>query len=269
MQKTTIAFGAIALAALGANYYFTRPQEAQAQQPAAEEEAGFQADPMMSFFVTSRGIGDGANMGGLEGADAHCEALAEAVGSTRTWRAYLSTQSYDGQTAINARDRIGEGPWYNVNGVMIARDNAHLHGDTLDLARLGNNITKVSNLTEKGEVVWGLGDYPDPNDDFADYVESTPYTNRHEVLTGSQPNGMAYMETEIDHTCHNWTSNAAGTCGQNVCRNGIGPMAQVGMTDRNGGGNGSWNSAHPTGGCGQADLVRTHGRGTFYCFAID
>ena len=256
MQKTRLIIGATVLSILaGSALYFT--QQVEEQNP-------------MSFFVTSVGLGDGANFGGLEGADAHCQILATAAGSGgKTWHAYLSTQARPGQPALNARDRIGSGPWYNVKGEMIARDNAHLHGDTLDLARLGNNLTKMTNLNEKGEIIFGLGDYPDPMDDYWWYVQETPYTNRHEILTGSQPNGMAYPDTEIDHTCNNWTSNAAGTCGQNVCRNGIGPMAQVGMSDRNGGGNGSWNSAHPTGGCSQDDLVRTHGHGFFYCFAID
>ena len=256
MQKFWLIGGAMALSVSASSYLALASQ--------AEEQHE------MTFFVTSEAIGDGANFGGLEGADAHCQMLASAAGAGgKTWHAYLSTQPYDGQSAINARDRIGEGPWYNVNGTMIARDNAHLHGDTLDLARLGNNVTKITNLNEKGEIIYGFGDFPDPMDDYWWYVQTTPFTNRHEIITGSQPNGMAYVETDIDHTCRNWTSNAAGTCGQNVCRNGIGPMAQVGMSDRNGGGNGSWNSAHPTGGCGQDDLVRTHGHGFFYCFAID
>jgi hypothetical protein len=261
MRKKLTCLSATALSICAAAYLATAPFEIA---QSAEE-----VHPM-TFFVTSVPIGDGANLGGLEGADAHCQMLAEAAGAgEKTWHAYLSTQPYDGQPAINARDRIGEGPWYNANGVMIARDNAHLHGDTLELARLGNNVTKVSNVNEKGEIIYGFRDFPDPRDTDWEYIQTTPYTNRHEILTGSQPNGMAYLETDVDHTCHNWTSNAEGTCGQNVCRNGIGPMAQVGMSDRNGGGNGSWNSAHPTGGCSQANLTRTHGQGFFYCFAID
>ena len=140
----------------------------------------------MTFFVTSEPIGDGGNLGGLAGADAHCQALATVVGAgDRTWHAYLSTQARPGEPAVNARDRIGTGPWYNFDGVMIARDVAHLHGDTLELARLGNNLTKVSGLTEKGQIVPGLTDYPHPRDGDWDYVRTTPYTNRHEVLTGS------------------------------------------------------------------------------------
>ena len=144
----------------------------------------------MTFFVTSEYIGNGGNLGGLAGADAHCQNLAEAVGAgDRTWHAYLSTQDRPGQRAINARDRIGTGPWYNYDGVMIARDVAHLHGDTLELARLGNNLHKRSGLTEKGQIVPGLNDYKHPEDDVWEYVRTTPYTNRHEMLTGSQTDG--------------------------------------------------------------------------------
>ena len=142
----------------------------------------------MTFFVTSEPIGDGGNLGGLAGADAHCEHLAAAVGAgDRTWRAYLSTQERPGQRAVNARDRIGAGPWHNLNGELIARDLAHLHGDTLELARVGNNLTKQSALTEKGQIVPGLEDFPDPRDTDWEYVRTTPHSNRHEILTGSQP----------------------------------------------------------------------------------
>ncbi len=270
MQNTPLIVGATALVTLAVSYFIFTPRNAVPDAAPTEAAAPAEEQHAMSFFVTSAGMGDGANLGGLAGADAHCQKLAtEAGAGNKTWRAYLSTQPRPGEPAVNARDRIGTGPWYNVKGEMIARDNAHLHGDTLELARLGNNVTKFTNLTEKGEMIYGFGDFPDPMDDSWEYVQSTPYTNRHETLTGTQPNGLAYQDTDVDHTCNNWTSNAAGTCGQNVCRNGIGPMAQVGMSDRNGGGNGSWNSAHPTGGCGQADLVRTHGIGLFHCFAID
>jgi len=129
--------------------------------------------------------------------------------------------------------------------------------------------SKLTNLTEKGQIVYGLGDFPDPMDSDVDYVAKTPYTNRHEVVTGSKPDGRAYTGTTIDYTCNNYTSKAGGTSGEVVRRNGIGPAMQVGMSDRNGGGNGSWNSAHSTGGCSQADVVRTHGQGKFYCFAIN
>ena len=195
----------------------------------------------MSFFVTSIGLGTGANLGGLSGADAHCQKLAAAVGAGgKTWRAYLSTQARPNQPAVNARDRIGQGPWYNAKGVRIAKDLAHLHGDTLEQAQLGNNLSKQTALNEKGEVIPGFG-------------EDKP--NTHDVLTGSQPNGRAYSDN-LDHTCQNWTSSGDGS-------------AQVGHSDRMGGGNTSWNSAHPTRGCTREILVEAGGgTGLLYCFAI-
>ena len=225
----------------------------------------------MTFFVTSEPIGDGGNLGGLEGADAHCQMLATRVGAGDfTWRAYLSTQARPGKPAVNARDRIGEGPWHNFNGVMVASSIAHLHGDTLELARLGNNLHKQTGITEKGAIVPGLYDYLDPRDRDWDYVRMTPYSNRHEVLTGTQPGGTAYPP-DVDYTCDNWTSNqdpdpelAQGPlqAGPNK------PNAQIGFPDREGGGNGSWNSSHGTRGCSQRALVLTHGIGQFYCFAL-
>ena len=192
----------------------------------------------MTFFVTSVGVGSGANLGGLAGADAHCQKLAAAAGQgSRTWRAYLSTSAEGGKPAVNARDRIGKGPWHNASGAIIARDLEHLHGDTLDLARLGNLITKNNARNEKGALVNGVGDTP----------------NMHDVLTGSQPDGRAYTDA-ADHTCKNWTSSAA---------DGI---AQVGHHDRNGGGI-SWNSVHASRGCSQENLAASGGAGLFYCFA--
>jgi hypothetical protein len=226
----------------------------------------------MTFFVTSSPIGDGGNLGGLAGADAHCQALATAVGAgNHTWHAYLSTQERPGQPAINARDRIGTGPWYNVNGEMIAPDLAHLHGDTLELARLGNNLNKLTGLTEKGETVPGLYDYADPRDNDWSYVKTTPNSNRHEMLTGSQPDGRAFTDT-ADHTCNNWTSDkdpAPGTATGDLRADDGRPNAQIGFPDRNGGGNGSWNSSHGTRGCSQESLPKTHGVGMFYCFAAN
>jgi hypothetical protein len=226
---------------------------------------------LMTFFVTSEPIGDGGNLGGLAGADAHCQRLAANVGAgQRTWRAYLSTQDRPGQPAVNARDRIGTGPWHNIRGEIIARDVAHLHGDTIEQARIGNNVTKLSALTEKGLIVPGLGDFPTPHSRDWDYVKTTPYTNRHEILTGSQPDGTAYPP-DIDYTCDNWMSNAdPEEEGAPRQYGGQGrPNAQIGFTDRMGGGNGSWNSSHGTRGCSQYALVRTHGIGQLYCFAID
>ena len=147
--------------------------------------------PPMSFFVTSVGAGKGADLGGLAGADQHCQMLAAAVGrGSSTWHAYLSTQ---GAGAVNARDRIGTGPWYNAKSQQIAANVAELHGDTLELARMGNRITKTSALSEKGEILNGMGDQP----------------NEHDILTGSQPDGRAYTDAD-DHTCGNWTKSGDG-----------------------------------------------------------
>jgi hypothetical protein len=196
--------------------------------------------PEMEFFVTSRGMDHGANLGGLVGADGHCQMLAETVGAGyKTWRAYLSTQARGGQPAINARDRIGTGPWHNARGAVISADQNELHGDTLAQAQLGSNLYKRSALNERGEVVNGVRDNP----------------NQHDILTGSQLDGRAFTD-DADHTCNNWTSEAEGA-------------AQVGHSDRIGGGNTSWNSAHGSRGCSQRDLINTGGAGYFYCFAID
>jgi hypothetical protein len=205
---------------------------------------------LMTFFVTSEPMGNGANLGGLAGADAHCQKLASAVGAGgKTWRAYLSTQARPGQPPVNARDRIGKGPWYSAKervpdylGRRLSRPiiQSEIHGDTLDEARRGSNLTKEFALTEKGELVNGIGD---------------PMPTRHDILTGSQPDGRAFTDA-ADHTCNNWTSNAAGS-------------AQVGHSDRIGNGNQSWNSSHATTGCSQRDLVSWGGVGLFYCFAID
>jgi hypothetical protein len=196
--------------------------------------------PEMEFFVTSRGMDHGANLQGLAGADAHCQMLAGTVGAGhKTWRAYLSTQARDGQPAVNARDRIGTGPWHNARGAVISADQNELHGDTLAQAQLGSNLYKRSALNERGEIVNGVGDNP----------------NQHDILTGSQPDGRAFTDDD-DHTCNNWTSEGEGS-------------AQVGHSDRIGAGNTSWNSAHASRGCSQRDLISTGGAGFFYCFAID
>src|SRR5579862_1385906 len=208
---------------------------ALAQQPAPQAPK-----QPMSFFITSAGSGHGANLGGLAGADRICQTLAAAVGSgNKTWHAYLSTSASGGQPAVNARDRIGSGPWYNAKGEKIANGLADLHGDTAELARLGNNLVKLSALTEKGGMLNGRGDTP----------------NVHDMLTGSQTDGRAYTDG-ADHTCSNWTSETTGT-------------AQLGHFDRNGANNTSWNSAHPSRGCSQDNLVSTGGAGLFYCFAIN
>jgi hypothetical protein len=243
-----------------------------AASSAALAQHGMPGGTLMTFFVTSEPIGDGGNLGGLAGADAHCQNLAAAAGAgDRTWHAYLSTQARPGAPAVNARDRIGTGPWYNFDGVMIARDLAHLHGDTIELARLGNNLHKRTGLTEKGQIVPGLNDYKHPRDTDWEYVKTTLYSNRHEMLTGSELDGRAFPP-ELDYTCANWTSNAdpdpeqaQGFMGARADK----PNVQIGFPDRNGGGNGSWNSSHGTRGCSQTALAMTHGVGMFYCFAID
>ncbi|MGB3865067.1 MAG: lectin [Xanthobacteraceae bacterium] len=193
-----------------------------------------------SFFVTSHGIGNGGNLGGLAGADNWCQQLAQEAGiGAKTWHAYLSTQEVDGKPAVNARDRIGNGPWQNARGEVIARDVAELHGD--------NKLTKQTALSEKGEVINGRGDKP----------------NRHDVLTGSQADGTAFPPGE-DRTCKNWTSSTQGA-------------AMVGHSDRLGLDDNppakSWNTSHPSrgpdGGCSQADLRSTGGDGLLYCFATN
>lgn len=195
----------------------------------------------LGFFITSVGIGKGAKLGGLAGADAHCQKLAEAAGSVKkTWHAYLSTQAVDGQPAVNARTRIGLGPWHNAKGAEVAKNVEHLHGDSLEAARLGNNLSRTTAISEKSEAIKGAGDKP----------------NEHDILTGSQPDGTAFTDTD-DHTCKNYTSSAAEG------------SVQVGHFDRTGGGNISWNSAHASKGCGQENLVKTGGAGLFYCFAIN
>ena len=216
---------------------FLAASAALAQAPQQGKQAKAPPQPM-SFFVTSAGSGKGADLGGLAGADQHCQMLAQAAGSTFTWHAYLSTQAADGQPAVNARDRIGQGPWYNQKGQMVARNLSDLHGDTLEAARLGNNLTKATVFTEKGDGIKGFGDTP----------------NQHDMLTGSQPDGRAYTDG-ADHTCKNWTSSSDGT-------------AQLGHFDRTGGGNTSWNSTHASRGCSQENLVSTGGAGLYYCFAV-
>src|SRR6476619_8511094 len=210
-----------------------------AQQPPPAPPPLPQA-PSMTFFVTGAGLGKGADLGGIEGADQHCQTLAQRHGAGgKTWRAYLSTQEADGKPAVNARDRIGKGPWQNSKGVVIAKDVAELHGN--------NNLTKQTALTEKGEVNNGRGDTP----------------NRHDVLTGSQPDGTAFAAGE-DRTCKNWTSSTQGSAM-------LGHSDRIGLRDDDA--SKSWNSSHPSrgpeGGCSQSDLKSTGGDGLFYCFAAN
>ena len=207
--------------------------QSDAQQPGAGQQ---QRQPM-GFFITSVGPGDGGNLGGLAGADAHCQRLAAAAGAgNRTWHAYLSTTAGGGQPAMNARDRIGDGPWYNARGALIAWSIADLHGD---VQRDRNSINKEFALNEKGEPVKARGDQP----------------NQHDILTGSDSHGRSMLGSAASTTCSNWTSNSTGS-------------AMVGHHDRAGGGNSSWNAAHASRGCSQQDLVGTGGAGLFYCFAL-
>jgi len=211
----------------------------QPPAPAGGQGRGAAAPPQpMSFFITSVGKGDGANYGGLAGADAYCQQMGTAAGrgAPVVWHAYLSTQ---GPGAVNARDRIGNGPWFNARGGRIGGSVAELHGDTIEQARLGNALGKQISLTEKNTIVNGVGDMP----------------NQHDILTGSTPDGRAYTDG-MDHTCSNYTSNADGR-----------GTVQLGHSDKQGGGNGSWNSTHASRGCSQPNLVATGGAGLLYCFA--
>jgi hypothetical protein len=218
-MKLALAVIALASAGLNSGLY--------AQQASAQKK--------MSFFVTSEGPGKGADLGGLAGADKHCQTLAEKAGvKGRTWRAYLSASASNGQKAVNARDRIGRGPWYNAKGELVARNVDDLHEN--------NNISKETALSEKGTVVNARGDKP----------------NMHDMLTGSDSHGRAFP-AGIDTTCGNWTkSNAEGS-------------AQVGHHDRSSGSNHaagrSWNHAHPSRGCSPEALRSSGGNGLFYCFA--
>ena len=214
MNKMQSVFAALIVSILGGSPMFAQ-QAAQQQQPQP-----------MSFFVTSAGPGKGANLGGLAGADAHCQKLAQEAGvGNRTWRAYLSTQAADGKEAVNARDRIGKGPWYNARGALVGQNLEEIHG-------MGHRFNSMTILDERGRLIPGGGYAP----------------NRHDVLTGSKPDGTAFP-AGADMTCNNWTSSGDG-------------KAKIGHHDR-----AAWNSAHDTAGCSQEKLISTGGDGLFYCFA--
>src|SRR5216684_1179766 len=206
----------------------------QAQQPPPQS-------PNMTFFVISAGPGKGADLGGLEGADRLCQTLAQGAGAgSKTWHAYLSTQAVGGAQAVNARDRIGAGPWQNFKGEVVAQNVDDLHGDS-------NKLGMQASLTERGTMVAGVGYTP----------------NYHDALTGTQTDGRAFPAGE-DRTCRNWSSSTQGT-------------AMLGHIDRKGlrddAASKSWNASHPSrgaeGGCSQADLRSTGGAGLFYCFAAN
>lgn len=230
--RVRLALGAGAALVLASGTYVVM---AQAPAPAQPPQAPPQP---MGFFITSVGVGDGANLGGLAGADKHCQTLAAAAGAgNRTWRAYLSTVAAGTQGPVNARDRIGSGPWYNAKGGLIAWNVAELHGD---LERDRNNVRKPTALNEKGAEVNGVGNQP----------------NQHDMLTGSDSLGRAILGAANTTTCNNWTSNNEG-------------RAMLGHHDRLGGGNVSWNAVHLSSGCSQPQLVATGGAGLFYCFATN
>ena len=223
MRKTTI-LSAIGLTLLGSAAVLAQGQPAGPQHP-------------MTFFIATAVPGTG-NLGGLAGADRICQNLAQAVGAgNHTWHAYLSQQQQGNEPAINARGRIGPGPWYNAKGALIASNAGDLHGDN---QRDRNNIQKANSLDEKGNVLKSFGDMP----------------NEHDMLTGSDSDGRAFPGG-FDTTCNNWTSD------------GTDHKAMLGHSDRSGGGNTSWNSAHLSADCTKAGLIRTGGAGHFYCFAIN
>ena len=223
-----------AIAVSAAAFALSLVAPGQAQQPPPQA-------PNMTFFVTSSGLGKGADLGGLEGADRQCQTLAQAAGAgSKTWHAYLSTQAAGGAAAVNARDRIGKGPWQNFKGSVVARNVDDLHSAK-------NKLGIQTSLTDRGTMVAGRGYTP----------------NYHDVLTGTQADGRAFPPNE-DRTCHNWTSSTQGS-------------AMVGHIDRKGlredAESKSWNSSHPSrgpdGGCSQNDLRSTGGNGLFYCFAVN
>jgi len=224
MTKKRILFSAIAVTLLGSAAVLAQGQPQQPQMP-------------MSFFIASTVPGSG-NLGGLAGADQICQNLAAAAGAgNKTWHAYLSQQAQGNTPAVNARGRIGPGPWYNAKGALIASNVADLHGDQ---QRDRNNIKKATGLTEKGEEVNGVGQMP----------------NQHDIMTGSDSMGRAFTDG-IDHTCNNWTSDTAMN------------RAMLGHHDRNGGNNTSWNAAHMSRDCTREGLIATGGAGKIYCFAIN
>ena len=248
MRRMEYVLAVMAVAALGSLVTFAQaPQQPAAGAPAQGRPGGAgpgRGGPQgpASFFITSVGKGDGANYGGLAGADAYCEQMAKGgsleTPAGRTWRAYLSMPAQGGTPAVNARDRIGAGPWFNARGQLIANNVADLHGD---VQRDRNSINRNFALNEKGATVNGVGDMP----------------NQHDILTGSDSTGRA-VAGEMDTTCKGYTSNADGQ-----------GSVMLGHHDRIGGGNTSWNSAHGSRGCSQPNLVATGGAGLLYCFGAN
>ncbi len=225
-MNSKIVISAIAAIAMG-SVAVIAAQAGEAQQP----------QQPMSFFIAGTVPGTG-NLGGLAGADQICQNLAAAAGAgNRTWHAYLSQEQRGNTPRVNARGRIGQGPWYNAKGALVASNVGDLHGDA---QRDRNTIRKLTGLDEKGNPINGVGDMP----------------NQHDMMTGSDSDGRAWTDG-LDHTCNNWTSATDEN------------RATLGHHDRQGGNNTSWNSAHMSQGCSNAALVRTGGAGRFYCFAIN
>jgi collagenase NC10/endostatin len=240
----TIVVSTVTLALLG-----SAAMLAQAQQPQPPQ---MQPD-LASFFVAENPNGTG-NLGGLAGADQMCQSQAQAIGgraATRTWHAYLSQEQRGTTPRISARDRIGTGPWYNVKGQLIASTVADLHGDQ---ARDRNNVQRATALDAKGNEVPGVG--------------SPPGGNQHDILTGSDPDGRAFIDG-YDHTCNNWTSDAMSLPQQNPNVPADRARAMLGHSDRSGGANTSWNAAHLSQGCTKQALINTGGAGRLYCFATN
>jgi hypothetical protein len=240
MRRMKPVAAVLAFAALGSLVALAQAPAQAPQQPGRGGGGG--AKGPASFFITSVGKGDGANYGGLAGADAYCAERAKAgnipTPEGRTWRAYLSAAAQGGQPAVNARDRIGAGPWHNARGGLIANNVADLHGD---VQRDRNQINKTNAVNEMGMPVNGVGDKP----------------NEHDILTGSDSHGRAVAGTN-DTTCGNYSLNTDGS-----------GSVMLGHHDRTGGGNTSWNSAHGSRGCSQGNLVATGGAGLLYCFAAN
>jgi hypothetical protein len=238
----TIVVSTVAIALLG-----SAAMLAQAQQPAPPA-------PPASFFIADNANGTG-NLGGLTGADQMCQTQAQALGGAaagKTWHAYLSQEQRGTTPRINARDRIGSGPWYNVKGQMIASSVADLHGDQ---ARDRNNVQKATALDAKGAEIPGVG-------------SASPPGNQHDMMTGSDPSGRAFIDG-YDHTCNNWTSDAMAGPQQNPNVPADRVRAMLGHSDRSGGANTSWNAAHLSQGCSKQSLINTGGAGRFYCFATN
>jgi hypothetical protein len=242
-MRKTIVVSTVALALLGSAATLAQAQQQQAQlQP---ETA--------SFFIAENPSGTG-NLGGLAGADQICQSEAQSLGgqaATRTWHAYLSQEQRGTQPRINARDRIGAGPWYNVKGQLIASSVADLHGD---VQRDRNNIQRATALDAKGNEVPGVG--------------SPPGGNQHDILTGSDSQGRAFTDG-YDHTCNNWTSDAMTLPQPNANIPADRARAMLGHSDRSGGQNISWNSTHMSQGCSKQSLINTGGAGRIYCFATN